>query len=131
MNEAIELHDSELAEITCRAGVMMIWLSPAYVHRSAGEPGRDAGTSWAQTAKLIVVEYSSAPLLSGLPLRISSGSLRVGSTVYDNIIPARGRHPGGVELSLVLEQGKTIAVCGEGVRIELQGEARYLEEFTP
>lgn len=129
MNEAIELHDSKLTEISCRDGAVVVSLS-AYIHRSAGVPGRDAGTGWMQMATLTFPRASPVEPGAGLPLWVSDGSLRVGATRHENIIPASGRFDGEVEFSVVLENVETVTVRGRGVCIELHGDARFVEKVS-
>jgi hypothetical protein len=50
-NAAVEIHDSTLESIETHSEVLVAMLS-AYVHRSSGRPGIDAGTGWSQTVRL-------------------------------------------------------------------------------
>src|SRR5437016_4648859 len=52
VNECLELHDSTLSHVTFRDGSAVVSLSSAYVHRSPGRPGRDAGSGGYQPATL-------------------------------------------------------------------------------
>ena len=58
MNEAIELHDSDLAAVKVAGDAVILCFHPAYIHRSAGKPGIDAGTGWTQDATITI---SGAP----------------------------------------------------------------------
>ncbi|CAN5714303.1 hypothetical protein BH09VER1_BH09VER1_44660 [soil metagenome] len=128
MNEAIELHDSTLAEITHLDGTVVVSLLPAYLHRSAGVVGTDAGTGWTQAATITFFGAGPVTKVEGLPIWISDGTLSVGAVRYRNLIPARGYFEGEVELSLELASPDTVTIRGTSLRIELHGEARYVEE---
>ena len=52
LNAAIEFHDSELDEIAHEASGIVVRFAPAYVHRSAGEPGVDDGMGGWQACAL-------------------------------------------------------------------------------
>jgi len=42
-NRAIEIHDSELDEVTLEAGVAVLHFPHVYIHSSDGRPAIDAG----------------------------------------------------------------------------------------
>jgi hypothetical protein len=131
VNERIELHDSELSGVTFSGDSAIVFFSRAYVHRSLGVPGSDAGSSWSQPATLTFIGASPVPLPAELPVWISDGLLRISDTVYNNLIPASGRFEGGVELSLVLASAETLTIRGQRVSIQLHGESSCIEKFEP
>ena len=131
MNEGIELHGSVFSDLSFVGGTALVSFSHAYVHRSSGVPGSDAGSGWSQPATLTFASASPVPSPAELPVWISDGFLRIGDTVHNNLIPASGRFEGGVELSLVLASAEAFTIRGVSVSIELHGEPSYIEEFKP
>ena len=119
MNEAIELHASELAAITWRGDQAVISLSPAYIHRSAGTPGASPGFGCWQSATLIIGGASLVSKPARFPAAISNRSLCLGTRLYDNIIPACGTFEDATELSLVLVTGEVFVIRGKQFAIRL------------
>ena len=131
MNEGIELHDSKLAAVTCRDGEAIVSLSPAYLHRSAGTPGVDAGSGWLRSATLTISSAVLASAPETLPAAIFDGFLRIGSEQCGNIIPASGAFAAAIDLSLVLSTGETLTIRGQGISIQLLGASSFVESFNP
>ena len=131
MNEGIELHDSELSAVSFSDGSAVVSLSPAYLHRSSGVPGSDAGSGWSQPATLTFAGTSPVSLPAKLPAWVSDGLLRIGDTVHKNLIPASGCFEGAVEFSIVLVTAETLTIRGQQVTIQLHGEPSYIEDFNP
>jgi hypothetical protein len=83
----VELHDSTVAEIEKRDGTMIVHLRPAYLHRSRGRPGYDAGDVFVQEARLFFDSASINEGIPKLPREIMDGSLVVGEQRHGNLIP--------------------------------------------
>ncbi|MDR3404692.1 MAG: hypothetical protein P4L99_19470 [Chthoniobacter sp.] len=128
--KAIELHDSELAAISCVNGATMFSLSPAYVHRSSGRAGRDTGLGWWQEGTLTIAGASISAAIQ-LPATISDGSLRIAGELHDNCIPAAGTFDGPIELQLLFDTSEKLMIRGERLTVELRGEPSGLEDFSP
>jgi len=131
VNEGIELHDSGLSAVTFGDGSAIVSLSPAYVHRSPGTPGSDAGSGWTQDATLTFAETWAVPSLAGLPAWVSEGFLWIGDTIYENLIPANGSFEGAVEFSILLATAQTLTIRARSVTVQLHGTASYIEDFEP
>ncbi len=130
MNEGIELHDSELAAVSFSGGEAVVSFSHAYVHRSAGTPGVDAGSGWSQPATLTVGGVSPFPLPALLPATVSDGFLLIGSTRHNNVIPASGTFQGAIELSIVLATAEALTFRGRRISIQLLGEPSFVEDLN-
>lgn len=115
MSTAIELHDSELFAVTFDGDSAVVSLTPAYLHHE------DSG--WLQPATLTFRGTSA----TDLPAGVSSGFLRVGTTLHDNLIPASGAFDGLVEFSIVLVTAQTLSIQAQHVSIALLGERSYVE----
>lgn len=130
MNEMIELHDSELVAISWADGVAIILLRPVHLHRSEGRPGIDAGTVWLQEAMFTVTD-ATISAHGKLPATVRDGSLRIGTEVRENLIPAAGVFIANIELKLVLDGSDHFTVKCEQLMVTLTGEAAQLEKFEP
>jgi hypothetical protein len=127
-NVAIELHDSDLVRLEGRDGKLVVVLA-AYVHRSSGEPGRDPGTGWSETAHVhvgqgIVLEHSGT-----LPMRLDDGSVETAFENLQNAIPVDRCYPGPVRLTLYGFQGRKIVIAGDSLEARLKGDSVYVEPF--
>lgn len=127
LNTEIQLHDSEISEVRYANGSVTVIFSTAYIHESEGLPGRDFGRIWTQVAAVTVDRISSTPPLTEVPIWALGGTLSLGTTRYDQFIPADGKYVGDVELSVQLSRddgsdGGELRLRGGGVSIELIGE---------
>jgi hypothetical protein len=133
INQLIELHDSEIAAIDFDSGTAIVVFSHAYIHRSEGEPGRGPGTGWSQRAELVIAQAEVVGLTRAWPCTIFNGSLEMDGRILDNSIPIPLAVEGNVRLKLEVmdsdENFTAIEICGNGARLSLLGEARYLEDF--
>jgi len=123
---ALELYDSRVDQIHLVDGSAIIHFSHAYIHKSAGTPGRDPGTGWSQEAQLVLASVSSSGVLPALPNTISDGYLEVGGIRYE-LIPLPFGRRGKAILSLVFVDGSQFDVSGERPVVELSGTAKFLE----
>jgi hypothetical protein len=124
----LELHDSRVSHIELADGLATIHFSHAYIHKSAGTPGRDRGTGWSQEARLILSAAVASGPLPTLPNTISEGFLKVGGIRHE-LIPLPFRRKVQAKLNLVFVDDFRIEVIGERPYVELLGTAIYLEDF--
>jgi hypothetical protein len=129
MNREIELHDTRVERIEQADGNIVLWLS-AYMHESAGRPGRDQGTGWNLPARMVIEngEFEHPP--ASLSLWITDGHIAVGDCHFDNFIPLPFDEHGGIRLLLSGAEGQ-IAIRGDRAFLEATGPAVYVEEFCP
>jgi hypothetical protein len=131
MNTAIELHDSTVADIVQTEEGIVVRFLPAYLHKSQGRPGVDSGTGWVQEVHLLLVDGMVTGQHPDLPCRVHDGDLVVGPNRHINGIPVPLPDAIATELRLVFALGDTVTIKGRGGRLELLGDARYVEEFNP
>jgi hypothetical protein len=137
-NRAIEIHDSALDQITLEAGQAVLRFLKVYIHSSEGRLAIDAGTGWTQEAIIRIgnaqvegkFSQESREAYGGYAHYLSDGSLRINSTVSDNLIPVPLDVQGDIELTLNC-WGDIVRVHGNSARLELIGTAEYVEEFHP
>jgi hypothetical protein len=125
-NRAIEFHDSTFDSLEREGSNVTLRFSAAYIHESNGEPGRDAGSGWIQEARLHVAGASLSGEILELPCDLRDGDMRLGGDLFQ-MVPIPLDYKGTVEINL--EQNGKIRVAGTGVRLELVGKPKYVEEF--
>jgi len=59
------------------------------------------------------------------------GALTIGGERHDNHIPVPLVSAAPAELRLIFDSVHAVTVTGRGVRLQLFGEPRYVEEFRP
>jgi hypothetical protein len=128
VRRALELHDSRIDRVEISHSDVYVHFSHAYVHKSKGMPGRNAGTGWSQEALLVISRVAGTPQLPPLPNTISDGHLEVGG-IKHTLLPLPFKRKTGVSLSLVFADGTSLNLSGRGTALELVGQAIYLEDF--
>ena len=119
---SIELHDSQLAEIRREGAVLILRLSPAYIHRD--------GKGWSQEAELVVADGASGAIPVELPIGISDGALNTAQGPYHNLLMLPLDNSGPVVLELELVSGAVVRVTGEAIGVRLFGEPRFIEDVA-
>jgi hypothetical protein len=132
-NRAIEIHDSVLDALSLDHGDAALHFSHLYIHETEGVPGIDAGTGWSQEGKLTISTGIIEGSFSELPRDLWDGCLAMDGTVSENMIPVPLDYKGKIELRLEswAQVSEIISISGKGARLELIGEAEYVEEFKP
>ena len=125
--EAIEFHDSVLSGVSFSGSEIRVSFVPAYLHRSAGEPGRDAGTGWSVDVELTIHDSIVSALPTVFPSDVWEGTLRVGSREFDNLVPVPLDGESDVQLVLTLNSGEVLRVAGARVELRAIGEYKFVE----
>ena len=123
-HRAIELHDSKVLSVRQAGGEVRVLLD-AYVHVSAGEPGRDAGTGWSQEVELVVAGGSVEEAPRGT-LWIAEGAIAIDGAVH-SLVPAELAATGAVRVELRGAEGK-LAIGGRGICVVERGEPVFVEK---
>jgi len=125
MNEAIEMHDSECLAVEVDEEGRGSVLLDAYVHRTAGEPGVSPGEGGVQHIRMKMDAMTVEGDVGVLPAYVYEGSLTVGNSVQDNMVPFPAAYPETVRLSMMLsDDARVILVSGKEISIEVEGEFR-------
>jgi hypothetical protein len=127
-NRAIEIHDSVLDALSLDNGDAVLHFSHLYIHESQGRAGSDPGSGWSQKGNLTISNAVIEGSFSKWPADLHGGQIAVDGTVYENIIPISLDVMGKIELRLQ-SWSDVIFIIGKGAKLELVGEATYLEEF--
>ena len=128
-NAAIEFHDSILERVEYE-GETVVAVLTAYVHRSAGTPGVDAGTGWSQTLQLRFERGRAGGSLDKLPMALLGGYLETTVEQFDNLLPLPFKRVGSVSVELHAWNDQEIDIEGDSVEAVLVGEARYIEDIA-
>jgi hypothetical protein len=108
-------------------GLVTIYFSHAYIHKSTGTPGRDRGTGWSQEARLVLSQAIASEPLPTLPNTISRGFLEVGGIRHE-LIPLPFRRKVRAKLKLVFVDDLEMELIGERPYVELLRAGIYLED---
>ena len=119
---AIELHDSILAAMRREGDTLVLELRPAYVHRD--------GAGWSQDADLRLAGAIDAAVPIDLPLAIWDGALDTPDGSFDGLLPVPLAISGPVRFACELVSGVCIDIAAGALRIELLGEARFIETLA-
>lgn len=132
-NRAIEIHHSVLDTLLLDCGDAVLHFSHLYIHETENVPGIDAGTGWSQAGKLTISGGIIEGSFSELPRDLWDGCINMDETVSENMIPIPLDYKGKIELQLEAwsQVREIISISGKGARLELIGEAEYVEEFKP
>jgi hypothetical protein len=131
VNTAIEIHDSTIAEVIELNGTVFVHFQRAYLHKSEGQPAFDAGTGWVQEARLFFSEASVSGDFPDWPCDVTGGEIVVDGERHNNLIPVPLETSKPTEMRLVCNSIHTVTIPSCGVRLELVGEPKFVEEFRP
>ena len=129
MNNAIELHDSEISAVCLSDCELRVVFDPAYVHCSAGRPGVDPGLGYLQSAELVFTNAQLAQNGGDCTGTISGGFVANDLVEYANVIPLPLTLSGRISAEIIFNTGAVMKVTGSGLSCLLKGDARYLEAY--
>ena len=130
MNVAIEMHDSELLSVEIDDAGRGSVLLGAFVHRSVGKPGVSPGDGGVQLVRITMDQMAIEGGVGELPAYVYQGSLLVGDTLQDNMVPFQPNTRLSFASKMMLsEDARVITVSGKGAAIESEGEFEYVEDF--
>ena len=128
-NAAMAFHDSTVSSAQTDGPTVTVVVSPAYIHRSDGAPGIDSGTGWLQKAVIVLHDCQLPADFPSLPLELSDGVVITAERTYDGIVPLPLSYTGLVRVDFSFESGAYVVLSASEIRIDVIGEATYLEEF--
>lgn len=129
MNAGLEIHDSEVRSVEANANSLTVAFSAAYVHRSSGRPGFDAGSGYAQSVEM---EFSGATWVGPLPEcvgRLSDGQV-VSNGVARSLIELPYSSSGSVSAEFQFTNGSLLSVSASALVCRFTGEPRFIESFS-
>lgn len=120
MEEALELHDSDISNVEDSNGDVKIIFSAAYIHAER--------KGWLQEAVLLLHGGKVMNRPSQYPVTVSDGHLVVGGKEVPNLLSLPFSLAGECLVKLVLTNGEALEVAGADPRIQLIGERKFVEE---
>ncbi len=129
MNAALELHDSKIEAVRTLSDELRVVFSGAYVHRTEGRPAIDAGSGYMEPAEMIFTAASYSERGGFCVGAVSDGSLRAGSTRFENLIPLPLSFSGHVSVTIKFSSGSVLEVTATGVSYQATGPARFVEAY--
>jgi hypothetical protein len=129
MNKALEIHDSMFAGTKLIDGVLVIHISKAYVHESAGIPGIDAGQGFTQEIALELSDPVIEKSLTSLPSRLSDGYISTNGNKIENLCDFPINEKGDIKISFTSIQNERFVVRGSRLVSTVLGAPEYVEEF--
>lgn len=127
---AIEIHDSTLERVDSINETLVATVL-AYVHRTIGRPGVDAGTGWSQRVEIRFHSGRIVESSADLPMQLLSGRIRMQGETMDNVIPVPFLHGGPVTAEFETWNGGHLAIEALAIELVAAGEPEYIEDFTP
>jgi hypothetical protein len=121
----LEFHDSDLIAVT-HAGDDVVLTLQGYVHQWDVVDGEWAGWGW--TMPVVITISSATAVMPSTLGEIADGTLIVGSTTYENMVPLPLVGGGEVKLELSIADA-LVRVHGRGVSVDVAapGETRRVE----
>ncbi|MGZ8961960.1 MAG: hypothetical protein ACXW1P_11040 [Methylophilaceae bacterium] len=129
MNEAIELHDSEVLLAEDAGDVFRIVFSSAYIHRSLGQPGIDAGAGYTQQAELTFTSATWSKSALSIIGKLSDGFLMLSGKKHP-LIPLPLLVSGKIEAELVFVSGAVLSISALSVSCKFTSEAHFVENYA-
>jgi hypothetical protein len=129
MNEAIEFHDSEVQLAEGTGDVFRIIFSSAYVHRSVGQPGIDAGAGYTQQAELTFTTATWSKPSLPIAGKLSDGFLMLGGKKH-SLTPLPLSVSGKIEAELVFVTGAVLSISASSVSCKFTSEANFVENYA-
>jgi hypothetical protein len=118
---SIELHDSQLAAVQVRQGMLTLELRPSCVHKD--------GKSWTQDADIELPGAVALTPDSELPERISDGTLTTSKGPYHNLLMLPLADLGPAKLNLELQNGDELMFIATSVQVRMLGTPKFVENF--
>jgi hypothetical protein len=129
MNSALEFHDSDVAEVRMTGGSLHIVFESAYVHRSRGSPGTDAGSGYAQPAEMVFSEAHYSGSEGGCVGAISDGVISTEVAKFNNLVPLPFSVLGPVTAKITFVSGAVLEIKASAVSCVPTGAASFIEAY--
>jgi len=130
LHQAIEIHDSDLAEVFVEKDLIRRF-TEVILFESEGEPGVDFSTIWTQAAFISIAATSVHNTFTHWPVSLPGGYLKIDGVLFDNMIPLPLDQAGEVELWFEGLDCETLHITGTHIQTQLIGQPKYLEVFPP
>ena len=129
MKAALEFHDSDVTELRPAASTLHLIFEPAYVHRSNGRPGVDAGSGFLQPAEIVFTDAQFTEKDGPCKGAISEGMISVSGKKFDSVLPLPFEASGKVSAEFTFESGAVLSVTATGVSCASTGPAELVDGY--
>ena len=129
MKSALEFHDSDVVELRPSETTLHIIFEPAYVHRSEGRPGVDAGSGFLQPAEIVFSGAKFTEKDGPCAGAISEGLITIAGKRYDSVLPLPIDVTGKVSAEFTFESGAVLSVTATGVSCASTGPAVLVDGY--
>ena len=129
MKAALEFHDSDVVELREVDGTLHLIFEPAYVHRSEGRPGVDAGSGFLQPAEIVFAGAKFTERDGPCKGSISEALVSVSGKKYDSVFPLPFNASGRVSAEFTFESGAVLSVTATGVSCASTGPAELVDSY--
>jgi hypothetical protein len=128
-NAALEFHDSKVRGAQKAEADLLLTFSAAYIHRSNGRPGVDAGAGYAAELLIVFREAEWAGDLAACQGKLSEGELVVGGERL-SMVPLPYAASGGVSAELQFANGSALSIRASSVECLPTGDERFVESYA-
>jgi hypothetical protein len=129
MNAALEFHDSKVQQICSVDDTLRIIFSAAYIHRSQGRPGIDAGIGYTQRVEIVFSGASWSETISECRGAISDGELSINGEVHSLIsVPLFAL--GAISANFIFVSGVHFTVRASAVTCSCLGDPQFVENSS-
>ena len=129
MKSALEFHDSDVVELRPDGSTLHMIFEPAYVHRSNGRPGVDAGSGFLQPAEIVFTGAQFNEKDGPCRGAISEGMIAVAGKKFDSVFPLPFEASGKVAAEFTFESGAVLSVTAAGVSCASTGPAELVDGY--
>jgi hypothetical protein len=129
LKSAIEFHDSDVVELRQVDTALHLVFEPAYVHKSDGRPGIDAGSGFLQPAEIVFAGAKFTEKDGPCKGSITEGVITVSGKKFDSVLPLPYSASGKVSAEFTFESGAVLSVTGTGISCASTGPAELVDSY--
>lgn len=127
---AMEIHDSTLESKTVTPAGDMVLVFSAYVHRSTGNPGVDAGSVTREQIEVRVESGRFEGESPVLPCRIEEGQGEYDNESFVNLLPAPMGSAEPFEIELLAITGEEFRITGARASVTILSRPAFIDLET-
>lgn len=102
---------------------------PAYIHRSEGRPGLDAGSGFLQPAEIAFTGAEASEKDGPCTGAIAEGLITVSGKKFDSVLPLPYDAKGKVSAEFTFESGAVLSITATGVSCTSTGTAVLVDGY--
>ena len=118
-----------MVELRHAESTLHMIFEPAYVHRSNGRPGVDAGSGFLQPAEIVFTGAQVTEKDGPCKGAISEGMISVSGKKFDSVLPLPYEASGKVSAEFTFESGAVLSVTATGVSCASTGPAELVDGY--